>query len=128
MKRLSSSAAATPSLRSSRPSPANGPRAGGGGAADALALAMVLGMLPGWMAGHYRAEDCRIDLRPRSPTQPVCGSVSPAAIALDAERRMLQDDTGTTHDFDLLSLDVGSLSTRARLDALPTDTLLAVKP
>ena len=22
------------------------------------------GMLPGWMAGHYRAEDCRIDLRP----------------------------------------------------------------
>ena len=22
------------------------------------------GMLPGWMAGHYRAEDCRIDLHP----------------------------------------------------------------
>ena len=22
------------------------------------------GMLPGWMAGHYREDDCRIDLRP----------------------------------------------------------------
>ncbi|ENO75242.1 pyridine nucleotide-disulfide oxidoreductase family protein, partial [Thauera aminoaromatica S2] len=85
------------------------------------------GMLPGWMAGHYRAEDCRIDLRALADAAGVRLCLA-SAIALDAERRMLLDDTGTTHDFDLLALDVGSLVDTRALDALPTDALLAVKP
>jgi len=85
------------------------------------------GMLPGWMAGHYRAEDCRIDLRALAGAAGVRLCLA-SAIALDAERRMLLDDTGTTHDFDLLALDVGSLVDTRALDALRTDVLLAVKP
>ena len=85
------------------------------------------GMLPSWMAGHCRAEDCRIDLHPLAAAAGVRLCLG-AAVALDADRRRLQDDSGATHDFDLLSLDVGSLVDTRALDALPTDSLLAVKP
>lgn len=85
------------------------------------------GMLPGWMAGHYRAEDCRIDLRPLAAAAGVRLCLA-SAVALDVGRRMLQDDAGATHDFDLLSLDVGSRVDTRALDALPADSLLPVKP
>jgi pyridine nucleotide-disulfide oxidoreductase family protein len=85
------------------------------------------GMLPGWMAGHYRAEDCRIDLRPLAAAAGVRLCLG-AAVALDADRRRLQDDSDATHDFDLLSLDVGSLVDARALEALPAGTLLPVKP
>ena len=85
------------------------------------------GMLPGWMAGHYRAEDCRIDLRPLAAAAGVRLCLA-AAVALDADRRRLQDDSGAIHDFDLLSLDVGSLTDTHALEALPAGTLLPVKP
>lgn len=85
------------------------------------------GMLPGWMAGHYRAEDCRIDLRPLAAAAGVRLCLG-AAVALDADRRRLQDDSDATHDFDLLSLDVGSLVDARSLEALPAGTLLPVKP
>ena len=85
------------------------------------------GMLPGWMAGHYRAEDCRIDLRPLAAAAGVRLCLA-AAVALDADRRRLQDDSGAIHDFDLLSLDVGSLTDTRALEALPAGTLLPVKP
>lgn len=85
------------------------------------------GMLPGWMAGHYRAEDCRIDLRPLAAAAGVRLCLG-AAVALDADRRRLQDDSGATHDFDLLSLDVGGLVDARALEALPAGTLLPVKP
>lgn len=85
------------------------------------------GMLPGWMAGHYRAEDCRIDLRPLAAAAGARLCLG-SAVALDADRRRLHDDAGTTHDFDLLSLDVGSLTDTRTLDALPAGALLPVKP
>lgn len=85
------------------------------------------GMLPGWMAGHYRAEDCRIDLRPLAAAAGARLCLA-AAVALDADRRSLHDDAGATHDFDLLSLDVGSLTDTRALDALPAGVLLPVKP
>ena len=85
------------------------------------------GMLPGWMAGHYRAEDCRIALHPLAAAAGVRLCLG-AAVALDADRRRLQDDSGATHDFDLLSLDVGSLTDTRALEALPAGTLLPVKP
>lgn len=85
------------------------------------------GMLPGWMVGHYRAEDCRIDLRPLAAAAGSRLRLA-SATALDADRRIVHDDSGNTHAFDLLSLDVGSLTDTHMLDALPADTLLPVKP
>ncbi|ENO91449.1 pyridine nucleotide-disulfide oxidoreductase family protein, partial [Thauera phenylacetica B4P] len=85
------------------------------------------GMLPAWMAGHCRAEDCCIDLRPLAAAAGARLCLA-SAVALDAGRHALRDDSGATHDFDLLSLDVGSLVDTRALDALPTDSLLAVKP
>lgn len=85
------------------------------------------GMLPGWMAGHYRAEDCRIDLRPLTAAAGARLCLA-SATALDADRRVLQDDSGALHAFDLLSLDVGSLTDTRTLDTLPAGTLLPVKP
>ncbi len=85
------------------------------------------GMLPGWMAGHYRAEGCRIDLRPLAAAADARLCLA-SATALDADRRILHDDSGAPHTFDMLSLDVGSLTDTRALDALPADILLPVKP
>ena len=97
------------------------------------------GMLPGWMAGHYREADCRIDLRPLAAAAGVRLLIG-AATALDADQRRLQIATGDTLDgasggtlddtldYDLLSLDVGSETDTAALDALGPDRLLPVKP
>ena len=84
------------------------------------------GMLPGWMAGHYRAEDCRIDLAPwaeRAGARLVLGSVS----QLDAQARTLHTDAAERIDYDLLSLDVGSETDSGALQPLGA-RLLPVKP
>ncbi|MCK6409851.1 FAD-dependent oxidoreductase [Thauera sp.] len=93
------------------------------------------GMLPGWMAGHYREDDCRIDLRPLAAAAGVrllLGTVC----TLDADQRRLRiasdGDGGDTRsallDYDLLSLDIGSETNTTALDALGTQRLLPVKP
>lgn len=95
------------------------------------------GMLPGWMAGHYREDDCRIDLRPLAAAAGVrllLGTVC----ALDADQRRLRiasdgdhdgsDIRSATLDYDLLSLDIGSETDTAELDALGAQRLLPVKP
>jgi pyridine nucleotide-disulfide oxidoreductase family protein len=97
------------------------------------------GMLPGWMAGHYREEDCRIDLRPLAAAAGARLLIG-TATALDADQRQLRiakGDTldrargtpfGDTLDYDLLSLDIGSETDATSLEALGTDRLLPVKP
>lgn len=97
------------------------------------------GMLPGWMAGHYREDDCRIDLRPLAAAAGVRLLIG-AATALDADQRRLRITPGDTFDdapgdapdetldYDLLSLDIGSETDTAALDALGPDRLLPVKP
>src|SRR5690606_22896300 len=97
------------------------------------------GMLPGWMAGHYREDDCRIDLRPLAEAAGVRLLIG-TATALDADQRRLRiangdtrdgapgDALGDTLDYDLLSLDIGSETDTAALDALGPDRLLPVKP
>ncbi|MCO6184750.1 FAD-dependent oxidoreductase [Rhizobium sp. L1K21] len=65
------------------------------------------GMLPGWIAGHYLKEDCRIDLLPlaaRAGVQFVEQRL--IAIAADASQITLAD--GSTLDYDFLSLDIGA--------------------
>ena len=97
------------------------------------------GMLPGWMAGHYREDDCRIDLRPLAEAAGVRLLIG-TATALDADQRRLRIANGDTRDgapgnalvdtldYDLLSLDIGSETDTATLDALGPDRLLPVKP
>ncbi len=70
-------------------------------------LAPYSGMVPGWLAGHYRFDDICIDF----------GALSAAAgarwlgdelLGLDPERRRLALRSGLVLDYDVLSLNVGS--------------------
>lgn len=84
------------------------------------------GMLPGWMAGHYRAEQCRIDLRPLC-AQARVRLVEGRVAAMDADRRCVLLPDGRHLEYDLLSLDVGSDTDTAWLE-LAGARLLPVKP
>lgn len=65
------------------------------------------GMVPGVIAGHYRLEDCAIDLEAlgrRAGARFVNGAV----FRVDGASRRVHCADGEVLDFDLLSLDVGS--------------------
>jgi pyridine nucleotide-disulfide oxidoreductase family protein len=67
------------------------------------------GMLPGYVAGHYTAEEIRIDvaaLCARAGVKLVLGRVA----ALDADRRIARLEDGAQIAYDTASLDVGSTS------------------
>lgn len=84
------------------------------------------GMLPGFMAGHYALEQCRVDLAPlaqRAGTQLVLASV----VGMDAQTSCVFLSDGARLDYDLLSLDVGSAVDTQGLEALG-DAFLAAKP
>ena len=84
------------------------------------------GMLPGWIAGHYTSEQCRIDLQPLAQA---AGAhlVQSAIIKLDAGRRCATLRDGTQMTYDLLSLDIGSEMKTSTLQAASA-RLLPAKP
>jgi pyridine nucleotide-disulfide oxidoreductase family protein len=84
------------------------------------------GMLPGLIAGHYRAEDCRIDL-PALCRRAGCRWIEASIIAIDADAGELALANGERLSYDLLSLSVGSRVATSELQGLG-DRLLAVKP
>ena len=84
------------------------------------------GMLPGWIAGHYTLDECRVDLRPLAAAAGVELLID-RVVAMDAERHTLQLGGGSTIDYGLLSLDVGSETDTSDLDTLG-ERLLPVKP
>jgi selenide,water dikinase len=65
------------------------------------------GMLPGLVAGHYRFDECHIDLEPLGR---FAGArfLQASASALDPERRSVTLADGSTIDCDVVSIDVGS--------------------
>ena len=65
------------------------------------------GMIPGLIAGHYRPEDCRIDLRPLAAR---AGGrfIEDSAVGVDLARREAITAGGRRLAYDLLSLDIGS--------------------
>lgn len=84
------------------------------------------GMVPGWLAGHYRAGQQLIDLRPlakRAGVRLVIGTVE----GLDANRNQLTLSSGESVSFDLLSLAVGGEVDTSPLASLG-DRLLPVRP
>lgn len=65
------------------------------------------GMLPGWMAGHYGQEQCRIDLRPLARSAGT-DLVSDRMTSLDADQRRIKLSDGRMMEYDFLSIDTGS--------------------
>lgn len=84
------------------------------------------GMLPGWMAGIYPADELLIDLAPlaqRAGAELVLADV----VGLDAAGQTLKLSTGETAAFDLLSLATGGDTDTAALAGLG-ERLLPVRP
>jgi pyridine nucleotide-disulfide oxidoreductase family protein len=87
-------------------------------------LAPYSGMVPGWLAGHYRYEQIGIDvpaLCRRAGARWVQGSVA----RLDASRRQLWLDDGQSLHYDVLGLNIGST---LRPPVLPGCTVLPLRP
>ncbi len=81
------------------------------------------GMVPGWVAGHYALDDCRIPVAALARAGGV-RFVRGAAARLDATARQVTLADGSLLDYDLLSIDTGSVLPRdvipgARVHALP---------
>ncbi|MBA3981421.1 MAG: selenide, water dikinase SelD [Alcanivorax sp.] len=66
------------------------------------------GMLPGFVAGHYRAEDMHIDLAALCQWAGV-RFVRARATGLDTTQRLVLLDQGPPLPYDVLSLDIGAL-------------------
>jgi selenide,water dikinase len=64
-------------------------------------------MIPGVVAGHYRPEDCRIDLQPLA-AQAGARFFQDSAVGMDAARREVLTANGERLAYDFLSLDIGS--------------------
>ncbi|MCM5569083.1 FAD-dependent oxidoreductase [Burkholderiaceae bacterium FT117] len=65
------------------------------------------GMMPGWMAGQYRFEDCAIDLRAHCERLGV-EWIEAEAIDIRFDQRCVIDARGGGHDYSELSINVGS--------------------
>lgn len=72
------------------------------------------GMVPGVIAGHYRAEEARIPLAPLAAAAGV-DFVRGELVALDAGQRQATLGDGSVQTYDLLSLDTGSVAPRGRI-------------
>jgi selenide,water dikinase len=69
--------------------------------------AFYSGMLPGVVAGHYRPEDCRIDLGALA-ARAGARLIGDSATGVDLARREVITAQGERLRYDILSLDVGS--------------------
>jgi len=78
--------------------------------------ALYSGMIPGLIAGHYRPEDCRIDLWPLAALANA-RFLEDSALGIDPGRREVITARGERLAYDLLSLDVGSTSGEAAGEA-----------
>ena len=72
-------------------------------------LAPYSGMVPGWMAGHYRWDQCCIDFAALCRRSGAVFKVD-SAIGLDAASSRLRLAGGEQLAYDVLSLDIGSTS------------------
>lgn len=73
------------------------------------------GMVPGLVAGHYGAAQCRIALAPLAAAAGV-NLVEGQATGLDTAARRVHLANGRTAEYDVLSLDTGSVQNR---DSMP---------
>ncbi len=89
------------------------------------ALAPYSGMVPGWLAGHYRHDEICIDFAALAAAAGAALRLDDV-VALDAGQRMLQLAGGERLRYDLLSLNIGSTLTPP---AMPADVrVLSMRP
>ena len=69
--------------------------------------AFYSGMVPGVVAGHYRPEDCRIDLGALA-ARAGARFLEDSAVGVDPARREVITENGERLAYDFLSLDIGS--------------------
>jgi pyridine nucleotide-disulfide oxidoreductase family protein len=94
--------------------------------------AIYSGMVPGWVAGHYALDNCRIPLATLARAAEV-DFMQSAATAIDASARVVTLADGRSAAYDMLSIDTGSTFPRniipgARLHALairPMETFVS---
>ena len=79
-----------------------------------FARQLYSGMVPGLVAGHYRAEQCAIALQPLAAAARV-HFIEGAAVALDAAARRVVLADGRIAEYDVLSLDTGAVMDRDQL-------------
>jgi pyridine nucleotide-disulfide oxidoreductase family protein len=79
-----------------------------------FARQMYSGMVPGLVAGHYRAEQCAIALQPLAAAARV-HFIEGSAVTLDAAARRVTLADGRVAEYDVLSLDTGAVMDRQRL-------------
>ena len=84
------------------------------------------GMLPGWMAGHYKKEDCCIDLRPLANAARA-RMISAHMTCIDDKHQCVELSDGSCLEYDLLSINTGSEIDTSGLEAAG-ERLLPVKP
>jgi selenide,water dikinase len=77
--------------------------------------AVYSGMVPGWIAGDYTFDQCRIDLALLAE-RAGARLVQARAVSLDADAHRVELDSGECLDYDLLSLDVGSAAAVAGIE------------
>ena len=71
------------------------------------ALAPYSGMVPGWLAGHYRVDEICIDFERLARAAGV-RFVQAEVVAIDAAQRRVTLDDNRHFDYDMLSLNIGS--------------------
>ena len=84
------------------------------------------GMLPGWISGHYDSRHCRIDLRPLADAASATLELGHVC-AMDADRRCVRLQGGREIEYDVASIDSGSVVDLSWL-GLAGAKLLPVKP
>jgi len=92
------------------------------------------GMVPGFVAGHYTLDECRVDLRPlieASGVRFVQGACTGMDAALQLAHIASPDGTATGLSWDVISVDTGGVADRDALEAtMPgaRDNAMFVRP
>lgn len=73
-------------------------------------------MIPGWISGHYKLKQCLIDLQPLAKMANA-EIMLHKAVQMNAMQHQITLENGQVLDYDWLSLDIGSESNLAKLDA-----------
>ena len=85
------------------------------------------GMMPGWIAGQYRFDDCAIDLRSVTDAAGV-EWLEDTLVDVDFRGRRALGASGRGYAYDVISLNVGSANLTGALAADPGVRVLAAKP
>ena len=89
-------------------------------------FSLYSGMLPGYLAGHYRLDEIRIDM---ARLAQACGAefLCRRAIAIDRQARRLMLEDGTELDYRLLSINTGAAPSLSTIPGA-AEHAVAVKP